>query len=46
MRPINAYHDLMVEVSERGITLCPRHADGTPVETCVELPAHREHASR
>ncbi|HVV53628.1 MAG TPA: metallophosphoesterase, partial [Polyangia bacterium] len=42
----NTYHYLMVEVSARGITLCPRHPDGSPVEACVELPARREHGSR
>jgi hypothetical protein len=42
----NTYHYVMVEVSERAITLCPRHPDGSPVEACVELPARREHGSR
>jgi hypothetical protein len=42
----NAYHYLMVEVSERGISLCPRRPDGTPVEACVELPRQHGHESR
>jgi Calcineurin-like phosphoesterase len=36
-----AYHYLMVEVAPEGITLCPRRPDGSPVEACVHLPAHR-----
>jgi hypothetical protein len=42
----NTYHYVMVEVSEGGgITLCPRHPDGSPVEACVQLPARRERGS-
>jgi hypothetical protein len=32
------YNYLMVEVTTSGITLCPKHPDGTPVEPCVHLP--------
>ncbi|HLK89112.1 MAG TPA: metallophosphoesterase [Polyangia bacterium] len=42
----NTYHYIMVEVSPGGITLCPRHPDGSPVEACVTLPPRREHGSR
>ena len=42
----NAYHYIMVEVGPDGVTLCPRHPDGSPVEACVHLPPHHEHSSR
>jgi acid phosphatase type 7 len=42
----NTYHYIMVEVGTDGVTLCPRHPDGSPVEACVHLPAHRKHSSR
>jgi predicted phosphodiesterase len=35
------YHYLMVEVASDGIRLCPRRPDGSAVEPCVSLPAHR-----
>jgi predicted phosphodiesterase len=35
------YHYLMVEVAGDGIRLCPRRPDGSAVEPCVSLPAHR-----
>ncbi|MES1157692.1 MAG: metallophosphoesterase [Haliangium ochraceum] len=34
------FHYIMVEVAKAGITLCPRHPDGTPVEPCIHLPSH------
>ncbi len=34
------YHYIMVEVAKSGITMCPKHPDGTPVEPCIHLPAH------
>ncbi|HVT09404.1 MAG TPA: metallophosphoesterase [Polyangia bacterium] len=34
------YHYIMVEVAKSGITMCPRHPDGTPVEPCIHLPPH------
>ncbi len=34
------YHYIMVEVAKSGITMCPRHPDGTPVEPCIHVPAH------
>ena len=37
----NTYHYLIVDVAPDGITICPRHPDGTPVEACVKLPPHR-----
>ncbi len=36
----NTYHYVMVEVSPAGVTLCPRHPDGSAVEACVQLPPH------
>jgi predicted phosphodiesterase len=36
-----AYHYILVEVAPDGISLCPRRPDGTAVEACVHLPAHR-----
>jgi len=41
----NSYHYIMVEVAPDGVTLCPRHPDGTPVEDCVHLPLQRGHGS-
>ena len=41
----NTYHYVMVEVSNDGITLCPRHPDGSPVEACVQLPPRRDRTS-
>jgi len=41
----NSYHYLMVEVAPAGVTLCPRHPDGSPVEPCVHLPPHGGHRS-
>jgi hypothetical protein len=41
----NAYHYIMVEVTDRAITLCPRRPDGSPVEACVVLPGQRNHGS-
>jgi len=35
----NTYHYLIVDVASEGITICPRHPDGSPVEACVKLPA-------
>jgi hypothetical protein len=35
------YHYIILEVSDRGISLCPRHPDGAPVEACVSYPPHR-----
>ena len=37
----NSYHYIMVEVAPDGVTLCPRHPDGSPVEACVHLPPQR-----
>jgi len=34
------YHYVTVEVSKSGITMCPKHPDGTAVEPCIHLPAH------
>ncbi|HEY4395129.1 MAG TPA: metallophosphoesterase, partial [Polyangia bacterium] len=34
----NTYHYIMVEVAPSGVSLCPRHSDGSPVEPCVHLP--------
>ncbi|MES1208660.1 MAG: metallophosphoesterase [Pseudomonadota bacterium] len=34
------YHYILVEVDKSGITMCPRHPDGTPVEPCIHLPPH------
>ncbi len=31
------YHYIMVEVAKSGITMCPKHPDGTPVEPCIHL---------
>ncbi|HTB58913.1 MAG TPA: metallophosphoesterase family protein [Polyangia bacterium] len=39
----NSYHYIMVEVAPDGVTLCPRHPDGSPVEPCVHLPPHGGH---
>jgi len=39
----NSYHYIMVEVAPEGVTLCPRHPDGSPVEACVHLPPHGGH---
>jgi len=33
------YHYIAVEVARSGITLCPKHPDGTPVEPCLHLQA-------
>jgi predicted phosphodiesterase len=41
----NSYHYIMVEVAPDGVTLCPRHPDGSPVEACVHLRPHRGHGS-
>ena len=41
----NSYHYIMVEVAPDGVTLCPRHPDGSPVEACVRLPSHHGHRS-
>ena len=41
----NSYHYIMVEVAPDGVTLCPRHPDGSPVEACVHLPPQRRHGS-
>ena len=41
----NTYHYIMVEVGVDGVTLCPRHPDGSPVEACVRLPSQRGHRS-
>jgi hypothetical protein len=41
----NSYHYIMVEVSNGGVTLCPRHPDGSPVEACVQLPQRRDRTS-
>ena len=41
----NSYHYIMVEVAPDGVTLCPRHPDGSPVEACVHLPPHGGHGS-
>jgi hypothetical protein len=35
------YHYIIVEVTDAGTTLCPRHPDGTPVEPCVQLARRR-----
>jgi predicted phosphodiesterase len=35
-----AYHYVIVEVTDGGITLCPRRPDGSAVEPCVRLPPH------
>jgi acid phosphatase type 7 len=32
------YHYITVEVAKSGITLCPKHPDGTPVEPCIHIP--------
>jgi hypothetical protein len=32
------YHYIMVEVAKSGITICPKHPDGTEVEPCLHLP--------
>ncbi len=40
----NSYHYIMVEVAPDGVTLCPRHPDGSPVEACVHLPPQRGHS--
>jgi predicted phosphodiesterase len=42
----NSYHYIMVEVAPDGVTLCPRHPDGSPVEACVHLPPRGGHRSR
>lgn len=34
------YHYIMVEVGKSGVTMCPRHPDGTPVEPCIHLGPH------
>ena len=36
----NSYHYITVEVATTGVTLCPRHPDGSPVEACIHLPPH------
>ena len=41
----NSYHYIMVEVAPDGVTLCPRHPDGSPVEACVHLSPHGGHRS-
>ncbi len=40
----NSYHYIMVEVAPDGVTLCPRHPDGSPVEACVQPAAARDGA--
>jgi 3',5'-cyclic AMP phosphodiesterase CpdA len=35
-----AYHSIIVEVSDDGISMCPRRPDGSAVEPCVRLPRH------
>jgi predicted phosphodiesterase len=35
------YHYVLVSVATDGIQLCPRRPDGSAVEPCVKLPAHR-----
>jgi predicted phosphodiesterase len=42
----NTYHYVTVEVAAEGVTLCPRHPDGTPVEACVHLPPQGRRHSR